>query len=1102
LGFDSEWFAMTSPRFRHALDKHLGRKRRMVKSDCVRTRHRCIGRTREGAAMTVQLLERPRLVEMLATRWHRRAVTLVAGPGFGKSVLLAQAIAENNLAPQGVDVFLACTEADRAPARLLRRIMNAAGIEPAPGARLTVPEVLAELARRWPLGSSLILDDAHHVLAGDDGARALIRLVHDAPPPVHVVLATRHAVRGLAELRVADELYEIGEGNLALSQEEVARLAALHDVDPLSLAAAGGWPAVTTLAATYGVDGADEYVFDAVLAHLGADERKVLAIASAIGDGERKVLQAAVGKCSSDAIEVLRCLPLVSVTDRGRFSVHDLWKHVIDGIICSDELHDAVRRAVDALIERHDFDRAFRLCAAHDEWDRAASVVSVCCRRGHADIHPDVVAGWIEALPTGRRGAPDGLLLRGLERRINDPFGRTTSDLLARAVCGFRAVGDVAGEIAAGVELVYVLRNQGRLDELPVFFARAIELDAAGHPEAAGPAALARALLAEVSGDDRTVMAALDSIPAGSLSRDWQTVVAFRRAIGALVLGDETTMITAATRCADLAGATSDRHVLALARWFAADPQPCLDTCDQVVADASCSGVDAVLLGTMATMVLASAGRTAEAARQLAATERAAGGPVGPLMLGALVGVRTLLSAAIGDDDGARLIVKEALADRPLSDPVGWRMATRWLPLAYVLDPSIRDELDARTVGPIHERRLAVARAVVCAQEDRPLVPLDPGDISPPVVATSLPLPWAMILASSLTMRRAPEGPTIARYLIELYGDPARDALRIAMHHSVSRVADGARKLLASIAVAPSVPVRVGVLGPIELTVGDAEPTSAHWKRERVRSLLLYLVIHGPTRREQVIDALWPTLDLCAADRNLRVTLTYLNQVLEPGRSAGEASFFVRQDGALITLAESPQLVIDLHEFDSLLDRAADAEHRGLPSVELDLYERALALWRSPCLPTIGDDDWGRATCRDLTERYVAAAIRVGELHLAGGRTRAATHAARRALAADEWSERSHCILIAVALARGDQCGAFRALAACDAMLEDFGVTPREETEMLRRRLGARTPRRNDGGQTGIDAVASKAAGAAMSAVVASVSAKVEHAAAARSTYS
>ena len=64
-----------------------------------------------------------------------------------------------------------------------------------------------------------------------------------------------------------------------------------------------------------------------------------------------------------------------------------------------------------------------------------------------------------------------------------------------------------------------------------------------------------------------------------------------------------------------------------------------------------------------------------------------------------------------------------------------------------------------------------------------------------------------------------------------------------------------------------------------------------------MRSLLLYLVLHGPVRREQIMDALWPNLDVDTADRKLRVTLTYLYRALEPDRCNGEASFFIRQHG-------------------------------------------------------------------------------------------------------------------------------------------------------------------------------------------------------------
>src|SRR5512143_593329 len=38
--------------------------------------------------------------------------TVVAGPGFGKTNLLAQAVAENRLVPRGVDLWLGCQPGD------------------------------------------------------------------------------------------------------------------------------------------------------------------------------------------------------------------------------------------------------------------------------------------------------------------------------------------------------------------------------------------------------------------------------------------------------------------------------------------------------------------------------------------------------------------------------------------------------------------------------------------------------------------------------------------------------------------------------------------------------------------------------------------------------------------------------------------------------------------------------------------------------------------------------------------------------------------------------------------------------------------------------
>jgi LuxR family maltose regulon positive regulatory protein len=989
----------------------------------------------------------------------------VAGPGFGKSVLLAQATAENALAPRGVDLVVRCTEADGAPAHFLHRVVDALAAANAGGISsigTTSPEeLIAELGRRWPLGVCLVVDDAHHVVASVDGARVLARLVASAPASVHFMLAGRARLRGLGDARAAGQVLDIDERALSISTEEAAELARLHDVDPSVVVAAGGWPAAASVASAYGVDGATEYIWEAVLDHLDARERRVLAIAAAVGQADRALLQDAVGDDELDPESVLDRVPLVTRTDRREFVVHELWRRVVGAESTDADVRAAVGRAVDALVERQEYDRAFGLCVGHADWDRAGTVLAACCRRGHAEVRPDVLAGWLEALPRDRWETADGLLLRGLVARVNDPFATETAELLDRASAQHRAAGNVIGEVAAGNELAYVLRNQGRLDALPALLARAAELHAAGCRAVDGPMAMGRALIAELAGDDERMVAELDTIPAGSLSRDWQAVVAFSQTMGHLTLGNATAMLDAARRCVELAGDTTARHAGALAQWFAGDPRPALDACDVIAADAGRSRVDGVALGAFATMVLATAGRLDEASACLARTERAGTGPVSALMRGYMIGVRALVAAAHGDDDSARHTLESALAHEPLSGVMGWRRASRWLALAYVLVPAVRDDIDARDLGTVHQRRLAVARAVIAAIEGCSVPRETVAELRAAVVATTVPLPWAMALCSRLTVDGVALGREIAEVLLDLYGEPARASLRQVAGSSDRRLSCGARRLLAAITAVPHHVVELDVLGPTMLRLSGSERTDLDWQRERVRSLLLFLVVHGPARREQVMEALWPDLSADAADRNLRVTLTYLHRVLEPARSKGEAPFFVRQSGAALSLCPPPHLRIDAHEFEALLDRADDADDRGLASVALELLDAALALWRGPCLVDVAYEEWAQAPRRAWTERFVRAAVRAGELHVAAGRTGLARRNARRALEADEWSEAAHRVLIAAALADGDRAGAVRAMSECDAMLADLGVEAAPATDMLRRRLHVATPVRH-----------------------------------------
>jgi ATP/maltotriose-dependent transcriptional regulator MalT/DNA-binding SARP family transcriptional activator len=173
-------------------------------------------------------LPRGELVERVRAGLRGRLVAVVAGAGYGKSTLLAQALSD---VPMPV-VWVSCDEriGDARPF-LTHLAAGLAELLPGVGARLglegTIEEQVAEFANEIVDTVSedfvIALDDVHS-LAGRAAARALALLVTDLPPSAHLALASRTTLPfPLGRLRAAGVL-EIGEEALVLTEEESAEL--------------------------------------------------------------------------------------------------------------------------------------------------------------------------------------------------------------------------------------------------------------------------------------------------------------------------------------------------------------------------------------------------------------------------------------------------------------------------------------------------------------------------------------------------------------------------------------------------------------------------------------------------------------------------------------------------------------------------------------------------------------------------------------------------------------------------------------------------------------------------------------------------------------
>ena len=395
-----------------------------------------------------------------------------------------------------------------------------------------------------------------------------------------------------------------------------------------------------------------------------------------------------------------------------------------------------------------------------------------------------------------------------------------------------------------------------------------------------------------------------------------------------------------------------------------------------------------------------------------------------------------------------------------------------------MLDDDARRHWDGVDLGPTHVTARAVARALRAARAGDPPCPL-PG--SPDVVMTTLPLPWSVELAARAAAVRPGEGIELAAGLADWAGEAVRAELErltgaahqqpgadgrvggataAAVPRPVAQPDDavraGARRLLDVLAAEDGARVRIELLGP-------------------ARVLLDGVPVDAPTCDAAGCARCWPSSRCrgrCAATRSSRrcgrtttrragratsaSILSRLRHVLEPaplpwsssGRccsSTATPSPWRTPAASRSTCASSNRALAEADRAHAAGDATAQAEH----------LERAVALWRGEPLVDlealagrIGDIE---AVRRSLVE----AALRMGEVRLAAGRTRRGP-GLRRA-GTDRVALRRACPPArdgGPPATPGPGRGA-RRRRGDRGLLDDLGVPPEDATAMVIRQVAA-----------------------------------------------
>ncbi len=584
-------------------------------------------------------------------------------------------------------------------------------------------------------------------------------------------------------------------------------------------------------------------------------------------------------------------MPLVSRTETGSFRAHDLWTEALLRVLPRDEVADLRGRVLEELVTSGDLARAGILAMAHEDVDALAKIAMEVVRRSIAALPIDLVQPWADVLRRSRPRDPETHLLDAALHQALDFTDRRADIDADLAATGFRDRGDPDGEIAAVVvatlgsymrgDVVRLVELAQRVDTIP---------GSREHPTIDVALRSIAAIGAEMRGDLATALEQLRDAPLDQVPVSIRSSVSRLYVHCLLLSGRAEEAVGLTSRLLAVRSDRATRYLWAIARWMSGEPNDLLGLNRTSVDFPAVTSRDEYVRRTVVAAMLASTGRRDDVHRLVEGTPSS----YEPIDArdAVLEAVALALCAVVDHDEApaARVIAATvaAHADSPILD----QHLRRLLALCYVLDEDIRRRWDGAAMGPTHERIRAAARCLVALRTGRRP---DTAGLDPARVFTAFPLPWSVELAVRLHGARRPEGARLAEWLVDQVPEPARVELR---HLSLGSdaVARAAVDLLGHLPAVPARPLEISVLGPLTVAFDGVAASAPELRRTRVRALLSLLVIHGTLTRDLVTELLWPDHSAAAGARNLRVTLTYLRQLLEPERPSGEASFHLRAD--------------------------------------------------------------------------------------------------------------------------------------------------------------------------------------------------------------
>jgi LuxR family maltose regulon positive regulatory protein len=236
----------------------------------------------------------------------------------------------------------------------------------------------------------------------------------------------------------------------------------------------------------------------------------------------------------------------------------------------------------------------------------------------------------------------------------------------------------------------------------------------------------------------------------------------------------------------------------------------------------------------------------------------------------------------------------------------------------------------------------------------------------------------------------------------------------------------------------------VASLGAVEVKIGERVVRDDEWRTKKARELFLYLVAcDGPRNREQITAAIWPELDESKGASNFHINLHRARQATIP-------VLLLTRDGKYFCNPDIP-ISFDVREFRALLRRANEPIHEDK---RIELLERATSLYRGPFAEDIYED-WAEEMRRSLLLEHVRALFALAECYQRRRRHAEAAKLMERVINCDPYNDHAYRNLLEWQIAAGDRGSAHQTYRRYrDAVVRELHSSSPRIEELFHRIVG------------------------------------------------